>query len=167
MIDEKIVGFTCSAFDLLHAGHVLMLEEAKQNCDWLIVGLQVDPRVDRPTKNMPVQSIVERMIQLRAIKHVDDVVVYSTERDLEDLLKILPIDVRFVGEEYRLKDLTGRSICEERRIRIHYNKREHSFSSTELRQRVVCAENQRCGLKAISEPGETKLVKDTRDTSTW
>lgn len=131
------VGFTCSTFDLLHAGHILMLEDAHKQCDKLIVGLQTDPTIDRPdTKNKPIQSIVERYIQLKAVRHVDEIIVYQTERDLEDLLLILPIDVRILGEEYQDKYFTGKEICVKRGIELYFNKREHSFSTTELRQRV-------------------------------
>ena len=134
----RIGGFTCSAFDLLHAGHILMLEEAKNHCDYLIVGLQNDPSFDRPTtKNKPIQSLVERYIQLKGVKYIDEIIVYNTEKDLEDLLKILDIQVRFVGEEYKDKELTGRDICTARNVKIHYNKRQHSFSTTELRSRIA------------------------------
>lgn len=130
------VGFTCSSFDLLHAGHILMLEEARGQCDYLIVGLQTDPTIDRKQKNNPVQTIVERYIQLSAVKFIDEIVVYQTEADLIDLLSALPIDVRIVGEEYIDKDFTGLDICESRGIGIHYNKRQHRFSTTDLRKRV-------------------------------
>jgi len=129
-------GFTCSAFDLLHAGHIDMLRQAREQCDYLIAGLQVDPTIDRPAKNKPSQSIIERYIQLRAVKYVDEIIPYVTEADLEDLLSILPVNVRIVGEEYREKPLTGRNICSQRGIEIYYNKREHRFSSSELRQRL-------------------------------
>jgi glycerol-3-phosphate cytidylyltransferase len=131
------VGFTCSTFDLLHAGHVTMLEEAKRECDFLIVGLQNDPTLDRPEKNSPVQSIVERQIQLSAIKYVDEVVIYNTEQDLVDLLLTLPIDVRVLGVEYKNKDFTGKDIAKQRGSKIVYNGRDHSFSSTSLRKRVA------------------------------
>ena len=138
---NKRVGFTCSTFDLLHAGHILMLAEAKTKCDHLIVAVQTDPTIDRPdTKNKPVQSIVERFVQLSAVKYVDDIIVYQTERDLEDMLMILPITVRIVGEEYKDKHLTGRDICEQRGIEIYYNSRTHRFSSSELRQRTYQSE---------------------------
>ena len=134
----KPVGFTCSTFDLLHAGHILMLAEAKSVCDYLIVGLQLDPSIDRPdTKNSPVQSIVERHVQLSAVKYVDEIIVYQTEKDLEDLLMFLPITIRIIGEEYENKNFTGKNICEQRNIKIYYNQRKHSFSTTELRNRVV------------------------------
>ena len=142
--DEMIgrsVGFTCSTFDLLHAGHILMLAEAKQLCHYLIVGLQTDPTIDRPdVKNKPVQSIVERFVQLSAVKYVDDIIVYETERDLEDLLMFLPITHRIIGEEYRDNNFTGKNICEERGIHIVYNSRKHRFSSSELRQRTYQSE---------------------------
>jgi len=134
---SKIIGFSCSTFDLLHAGHILMLAEAKYTCDYLIVGLQTNPAIDRPdTKNKPVQSIVERYVQLNAVKFVDEIIVYETERDLEDLLMFLPLNVRFIGEEYHGKDFTGKQICVDRNIDIIYNSRTHRFSSTELRQRT-------------------------------
>ena len=130
------IGFTCSTFDLLHAGHVVMLEEAKRHCDYLIVGLQTDPTIDRPEKNAPIQSIVERQIQLAAVKYVDEIVMYATEQDLEDLLLTLPINVRIIGDEYKTKPFTGKSICKDRGIKMVYNGRDHSFSSTSLRKRV-------------------------------
>lgn len=131
-----IKGFTCSAFDLLHAGHIDMLRQASEQCDYLIVGLQNDPSFDRPFKNKPVQSIVERYIQLSACKYVDEIVVYNTEKDLEDLLRLLDINIRIVGIEYKNKELTGRQICAERGIEIFYNTRDHDFSTTELRERI-------------------------------
>lgn len=132
------IGFTCSTFDLLHAGHITMLEEAKRHCDYLIVGLQTDPTIDRPdTKNSPVQSIVERQIQLSAVKYVDEIVIYTTEQDLIDLLLTLPIDMRILGDEYKSKDFTGKEICKQRGIKLIYNERAHSFSSTSLRKRVA------------------------------
>jgi len=135
------IGFTCSTFDLLHAGHILMLAECKSICDYLIVGLQTDPTIDRPeTKNKPVQSIVERYVQLSAVKFVDEIIVYDTEKDLEDLLMFLPISMRICGEEYKDKHLTGRDICDTRGIKIYYNSRTHRFSSSELRQRTYQSE---------------------------
>ena len=134
------VGFTCSTFDLLHAGHVAMLKEAKGQCDYLIVGLQNDPTFDRSNKNKPIQSIVERQLQLEGCKFVDEVWVYNTEKDLEDLLLTLPIDVRILGVEYENKECTGREICHKRNIELYFNGRDHSFSSSELRQRVYDAE---------------------------
>ena len=135
------IGITCSTFDLLHAGHITMLEEAKHHCDYLIVGLQNDPTLDRPEKNAPVQSIVERQIQLAAVKYVDEIVIYNTEQDLVDLLLTLPIDVRVLGEEYKNKDFTGKEIAKQRGSKIVFNGRDHSFSSTSLRKRVFNEEN--------------------------
>ena len=135
------IGFTCSTFDLLHAGHILMLAECKSICDYLIVGLQTDPTIDRPEiKNKPVQSIVERYVQLSAVKFVDEIIVYDTEKDLEDLLMFLPISMRICGEEYKDRDLTGRDICDTRGIKTYYNSRTHRFSSSELRQRTYQSE---------------------------
>ena len=129
-------GITFSAFDLLHAGHVKMLEEAKLKCDYLIVGLQTDPTIDRPTKNQPTQTVVERYIQLKACKFVDEVVPYATEQDLEDILKSFTIDVRIVGDEYKDRDFTGRAYCEEKGIELYFNTRDHRFSSSSLRREV-------------------------------
>ncbi|MFL9831779.1 adenylyltransferase/cytidyltransferase family protein [Flavobacterium sp. ST-87] len=129
-------GITFSAFDLLHAGHVKMLEEAKQHCDYLIVGLQTDPTIDRPTKNKPTQSVVERYIQLKACKFVDEIVPYATEQDLEDILKSFTLHLRIVGDEYKERDFTGRSYCEKKGIELYFNTRDHRFSSTSLRQEV-------------------------------
>jgi len=139
--DGKKIGITFSTFDMLHAGHIAMLSEAKNHCDYLICGLQTDPTIDRPdTKNKPVQSIVERQIQLSACRYVDEVVVYQTEQDLRDLLLILPIDVRILGVEYADKDFSGREECIDRSIEIVYNGRDHSFSSSSLRKRVADAQ---------------------------
>ena len=129
------IGITCSAFDLLHAGHIIMLQEAKTVCDYLICAIQLDPSIDRPEKNKPIQSIVERQIQVNSVKYVDETLVYVTEKDLEDIFKTLHIDVRIIGEEYREKNFTAKEICEERRITVHYNNRRHDFSTTELRSR--------------------------------
>ena len=130
------VGFTCSCFDLFHSGHVAMLEEAKKNCDHLIAGLQVDPSINRPDKNKPIQSLIERQLQLRACKYIDEIIVYKTEEDLETLLKTLPIDIRFLGQEYSNRDFTGKDICMAKSIEIYYNSRLHGFSSSELRGRI-------------------------------
>ena len=138
------IGFSASSFDLLHAGHITMLEEAKRHCDYLIVGLQTDPTIDRAgDKNAPIQSIVERQIQLAAVKYVDEIVIYTTEQDLKDLLLTLPINVRILGDEYKSKNFTGKEICKERGIKLIYNCRDHSFSSTSLRKRVFEIENDR------------------------
>jgi glycerol-3-phosphate cytidylyltransferase len=140
----KRIGITFSQFDMLHAGHIAMLAEAKNHCDYLIAGLQTNAAIDRPdTKNPPVQSIVERQIQLAACRYVDEVVVYTTEQDLIDLLLILPVDARIIGVEYEHKDFTGRDECMMRGIEIVYNGRDHSFSSSSLRKRVVTAESDR------------------------
>jgi glycerol-3-phosphate cytidylyltransferase len=139
--EGKKIGITFSTFDMLHAGHIAMLAEAKNHCDYLIAGLQTDPTIDRPdTKNRPVQSIVERQIQLAACRYVDEVVVYSTEQDLVDLLLILPLDVRVLGVEYQNLDFSGRAACESRGIGLIFNARDHSFSSSSLRRRVALAE---------------------------
>lgn len=130
------VGFTCSAFDLLHAGHVQMLRDAKEHCDYLIVGLQVDPSLDRAEKNSPVQSVVERYTQLRGVRYVDEIVPYLTENDLIDILSLYEIDIRFLGEEYKEKDFTGKDVCKKRNIRLHFNNRDHRFSSSDLRRRI-------------------------------
>ncbi len=136
------VGITFSTFDLLHAGHIGMLREAKQHCDYLIVGLQTDPTIDRPdTKNKPVQTLVERYAQLNAVKFVDEIVPYQTEQDVVDILELFEIDIRFLGEEYREKDFSGKDVCRKRGIDLHFNKRDHRFSSSDLRKRVVEAEH--------------------------
>jgi glycerol-3-phosphate cytidylyltransferase len=140
----KKIGITFSTFDMCHAGHVAMLAEAKNHCDYLIAGLQTDPTIDRPdTKNSPIQSVVERQIQLAACRYVDEVVVYQTEQDLIDLLLILPVDVRILGVEYEQKDFTGRGECYDRGIELVFNGRDHSFSSSSLRKRVATAESMK------------------------
>ena len=137
------IGITFSQFDLLHAGHIAMLAEAKNHCDYLIAGLQNNAQWDRPQKNAPIQSLVERQIQLSAVRFVDEIVVYNTEKDLEDILLTLPLDVRILGVEYMQSEFTGRAICEKRKIELVFNGRDHSFSSTNLRERVWTAENQK------------------------
>ena len=131
------VGITFSAFDLLHAGHIKMLEEAKRQCDYLIVGLQTDPTLERPEKNRPTQSVVERYIQLQGCKFVDEIVPYATEQDLEDILRSFKIDVRIIGDEYRDSNFTGRVYCEEKGIELYFNRRDHRFSSSSLRKEVA------------------------------
>lgn len=131
-----VVGFTCSTFDLLHAGHIAMLREAKEQCDYLICGLQVDPSKDRHEKNKPVQSLVERWTQLQGVKYVDEIIPYETEKDLEDILQLFNIHVRIMGVEYKDKDFTGKDICRKRGISINFNSRDHRFSSSDLRNRV-------------------------------
>lgn len=145
--DGKKIGITFSTFDMLHAGHIAMLAEAKNHCDYLICGLQTDPTIDRDTKNKPVQSIVERQIQLAACRYVDEVVVYQTEQDLVDLLLILPVDVRILGVEYEDKDFSGKLECLQRSIEVIFNGRDHSFSSSSLRRRVAEAET----IKALKQ----------------
>lgn len=135
------LGFTCSTFDLFHAGHVLMLKEAKEQCDYLVVGLQTDPTIDRPQKNKPVQSVFERFVQLNACVYVDEVVVYATENELIDILLTYPVDVRILGQEYEHVSFTGDWL----NIPCYFNRRNHSFSTTELRQRVVDAERKKNG----------------------
>ena len=131
------IGFTCSCFDLFHAGHIMMLKECKDNCDYLIVGLQTDPTIDRPEKNKPIQTVFERFIQLQACKYIDEIVVYATESELLDVLRSYKLNTRFVGEEYRAKEFTGKDL-----VHVHYNSRKHSFSTTELRQRVIEANKE-------------------------
>jgi glycerol-3-phosphate cytidylyltransferase len=142
--EGKRIGITFSTFDMLHAGHIAMLSEAKNHCDYLICGLQTDPTIDRPeTKNHPIQSIVERQIQLAACRYVDEVVVYQTEQDLVDLLLILPVDVRILGVEYQHKNFSGYEECGMRGIELVFNGRDHSFSSSSLRKRVAHAETEK------------------------
>ena len=129
------VGFTCSCFDLFHAGHLMMLKESKTQCDHLIIGLQTDPTIDRPEKNKPVQSVLERFIQVQACRYVDEIIPYATEKELMDILTSFPIDVRIIGEEYRDKQFTGYQLP----MAVYFKSRQHSFSTTELRQRVLQA----------------------------
>lgn len=132
---EPVIGFTCSTFDLFHAGHVVMLQEGKSLCDYLVVGLLTDPTIDRAeTKNKPVQSVMERYLQLAACKYVDEIIPFESEKDLVDLILTINPDIRIVGEEYKGTDHTGVGLCP-----IHYNKRRHSFSTTQLRERVLKA----------------------------
>lgn len=141
---SKRVGITFSTFDLLHPGHIGMLREAKEHCDYLIVGLQTDPTIDRPdSKNPPVQTLVERYAQLNAVKFIDEIVPYQTEQDVIDILQLFAIDIRFLGEEYREKDFTGKDVCRKRGIELYFNKRDHRFSSSELRRRVADAEGKK------------------------
>ena len=139
------IGITFSAFDLLHAGHIKMLEEAKTVCDYLIVGLQIDPSMERAHKNSPTQSIVERYIQLKACRDVDEIIPYVTEQDLEDILRSFVIDIRIIGDDYRDKDFTGKKYCEEKGIEIYYNKRDHRFSSSALKKAVYEQETAKRG----------------------
>ena len=130
------IGITCSCFDLLHAGHILMLEEAKTQCDYLIAAFQIDPTIDRPDKHKPAQSVLERYIQLKGCKYVDEVIPYSTEKDLEEIFSSLKLDVRIIGDDYRGRDFTAKQICKDRSIEIYYNRRDHGYSSTELKNRI-------------------------------
>lgn len=130
------VGITFSTFDLLHAGHILMLEEAKTVCDYLVVGLQSDPTVDRPTKNKPIQSLYERFIQLQGCRYVDEIIPYTTEEEVKLILESRKFDIRIIGEDYKDKEFTGKDICQERGIKLYYNSRQHHLSSSELRKRL-------------------------------
>lgn len=142
MLRENIrIGITFSAFDLLHAGHIKMLEDAKRQCDYLICALQTDPTLDRPEKNKPVQSVVERYIQLKGCRFVDEIVPYATEQDLIDILRSFKIDVRIIGDEYINQKFTGREYCEEKGIDLYFNSRDHRFSSSGLRREVQTKEN--------------------------
>ena len=136
-------GITFSTFDLLHAGHIAMLAEAKSVCDYLICGLHVDPQVERPNKNQPIQSVVERYIQLSSVQYVDEVIPYNLEKDLHDILLTYPVDVRIIGADYKDTEFSGKDICLTKGIDIYYNKRSHNFSSTELRKRIQQAENEK------------------------
>lgn len=135
-MENKVIGFTASAFDLLHPGHVLMLEECKDVCDYLIVGLHVDPSRERAFKNKPIQTITERYIQLKGCKFVDEIVPYETESDLHILLQILPINIRILGEEKIGQEFSGKEICERLGISIYFNRRKHNYSTSELRERI-------------------------------
>tara|TARA_Y100000389_G_scaffold149084_1_gene148337 strand:- start:6232 stop:6657 length:426 start_codon:yes stop_codon:yes gene_type:complete len=137
MANSKTIGITFSTFDLLHAGHVAMLREAKSQCDYLICGIQSDPTIDRPKeKNKPVQTMVERYVQLSALTYVNEIIPYQTEQDVEDILEMFDINVKIMGEEYRDQDFTGRDICKRKGIELYFNSRTHRFSTTDLRKRV-------------------------------
>lgn len=136
-LKKLIKGLTASSFDLLHAGHIQMLEDAKGECDYLICALQTDPSVDRPEKNKPIQSLYERYIQLRAVRWVDDIIPYTTEEELLQLTEIIHPDVRIIGEEYKEKDFTGKDYCQKNGINIYYNRRQHALSTSDLRKRVA------------------------------
>lgn len=140
---NKTVGITCSTFDLLHTGHIIMLEECKKHCDFLICALQVDPTIDRKEKNKPIQSLVERYIQLDAVKFVDKIIPYSTEEELITIFASLDLDVRIIGEEYKDKEFTAKDVCRKRGIKLVYNKREHDFSTTNLRERIYNQESNK------------------------
>ena len=140
--DKVIIGFTSVVGDMVHAGHTIMLDECKLYCDYLYVGLINDPTIDRPFKNKPIQSLFERYEQLISHRAVDEVIPLSGEEDLLNAIKSLPIDVRFVGEDYLDKDFTGKKECEELGIEIKYNRRKHDFSSTSLRERIFRQEKE-------------------------
>jgi glycerol-3-phosphate cytidylyltransferase len=140
---NRVIGITCSTFDLLHAGHIIMLEECKKYCDYLICALQVDPSTDRPEKNKPIQSLVERYLQLEAVNHVDKIIPYNNEEELLTIFASLDLDVRILGEEYKDKKFTGKEICQKRGIRLVYNKRDHDFSTTNLRERIYIQESNK------------------------
>ena len=147
------IGFNCSSFDLFHAGHVTMLKMEKQLCDYLIVALQVDPTIDRPgSKNKPVQSVYERFVQLQGCKYVDEILVYETEFDLLQLIKTQTIHIRFLSDEYLNRDFTGKQYCIDNNIELHYHKREHKYSTTELRERTFRLENDKLKDKSESLP---------------
>ena len=132
------IGFTCGAMDVLHSGHVLMLEQCKRNCDYLIVGLHTNPQIDRPNKNKPVQSLVERYIQLRGQSSVDQIIPYETESDLLEILVAVDYDVRFVGSDWRGKPFTGHDLPGHL-DKVVYNTRDHNYSSSGLRERIASA----------------------------
>lgn len=131
------VGITFGSFDLFHAGHSIMLEQCRQQCEFLIVGLQTDPTIDRPKKNKPVQTVFERYAQLEANRWVDKIIPYETELDLCNILSILNIRKRFLGEEYKGGYVYGQEICEERKIELVFVERRHGYSSSELRERIA------------------------------
>lgn len=147
MEKNKTIGITCSTFDLLHAGHILMLEECKKYCDYLICALQVDPSIDISEKNKPIQSLVERYIQLDAVQYVDKIIPYNTEEELKTIFSSLDLDVRIIGEEYKDKDFTAKDICMKRNITFIYNKRDHNFSTTNLRKLIHTQETNKLLLK--------------------
>ena len=144
---NRVIGITCSSFDLLHAGHIIMLEECKKYCDYLICALQVDPSIDRPEKNKPIQSLVERYIQLDAVQYVDKIIPYTTEEELITIFSSLDLDVRIIGEEYKDTEFTAKNICQKRGIKLVYNKRDHDFSTTNLRERIYNQESNKRFLK--------------------
>jgi glycerol-3-phosphate cytidylyltransferase len=156
------IGFNCSSFDLFHAGHVTMLKMEKQMCDYLIVALQVDPTIDRPgAKNKPAQSVYERYVQLQACKYVDEILVYETEYDLLQLLMTQTIDIRFLSEEYLNRDFTGKQYCMDNGIELHYHKRQHDYSSSDLRRRVAKLENMKVEHETTLQH-DPSLIRNTR-----
>lgn len=163
------VGITFSAFDLLHSGHITMLREAKTVCDYLICGLQVDPSYDRIEKNQPIQSLVERYTQLKAVSYVDEIIPYKYESDIIDILQMYPINVRIIGDEYKSREFTGKTECQLLGIEIYYNARKHRFSTTSLRERIYEREQSkrkdaRRRLKKSAEASiSTRLRNPDRD----
>jgi len=141
--NKKIIGITCSTFDLLHSGHVIMLKECKKYCNYLICALQNDPTIDRPEKNKPIQSIVERYVQLDAVKYVDKIIPYNTEKELIDIFSSLDLDIRIIGEDYKDKNFTAKDVCLKRKIKIIYNKRFHNYSTSNLRKKIYDLENKK------------------------
>ena len=141
--EKRTIGITCSTFDLLHAGHIIMLEECKKYCDYLICALQVDPTIDRTEKNKPIQTLVERYIQLDSVQYVDKIIPYCTEEELITIFSSLDLDVRIIGEEYKDTNFTGKDVCLKRNIKLIYNKRDHDFSTTSLRQRIYTQESNK------------------------
>ena len=141
--NKKTIGITCSTFDLLHTGHIIMLDECKKYCDYLVCALQVDPTIDRKEKNKPVQTLVERYVQLDAVQYVDKIIPYSTEEELITIFSSLDLDVRIIGEEYKDTQFTGKDVCLKRGIKIIYNKRDHDFSTTNLRQKIYSQESNK------------------------
>tara|TARA_R100000234_G_C4951550_1_gene157566 strand:- start:337 stop:873 length:537 start_codon:yes stop_codon:yes gene_type:complete len=135
---RKTIGFTCSCFDLLHAGHLIMLEDAKKRCDKLIVGLQTDPSIDRNDKNKPIQSLEERKIQLEAVKYVDEIFVYETENDLRKLLFNLDPDIRILGSDWKGKPFTGYNLP----IKIYFHERKHNYATSKLRKKIYIQEDK-------------------------
>ena len=158
------IGFNCSSFDLLHAGHVTMLKMEKQLCDYLIVALQIDPTIDRPgVKNKPVQSEYERFVQLQACRYVDEILIYETEYDLLQLLKTQTIHIRFLSEEYLNRDFTGKQWCMDNNIQLHYHKRQHNYSSSDLRARTAKLENEKSHPSEIVLPQYSPELIDNQD----
>lgn len=137
-----MIGFTCGAFDLFHAGHNILLKDCREQCDKLVVGLHTDPTIDRPSKNKPIQTIYERFVQLQNCKWVDEIIPYDTEKDLMNLLSTVKMDIRFLGEDYRGSNFTGAGLCEQLNIKLVYLKRRHDFSSSELRDRIEKAKRE-------------------------
>lgn len=153
------IGFNCSSFDLLHAGHITMLRMEKDLCDYLKVALQVDPTIDRPgIKNKPIQSIYERYVQLQGCKYVDEILVYSTEFDLLQLIMTQKIDVRFLSEEYLNRDFTAKDYCIKNGIELHYHKRNHIYSSSELRERTARLEQMKNNENVVDIPQHSPLL---------